>query len=82
MKTIPEKWDDFNKLLGEKKYQFLIPINKVVKNVKKFLHKDNGCGTKLIWYYDGCDCKAVNGACSIPYCEEHWNSLVYKEAPK
>jgi hypothetical protein len=36
--------------------------------------------TKLVWFYDGCDCVPQDRGRSLPDCTEHWNRLKAKEA--
>ena len=77
MDSINELKDSWGRMKGHRVFQILIPINAVVKAIKKFTNTEPRKEYK--WIYDGCDCKAIDDYLSDPYCEKHYNKLTRKE---
>ena len=75
MKTIKEQQEDFARLQGHWRVEFLIPVTKVIDWIKKKRKKP----VKTEWAYDGCDCVPEEGYRSTPYCNEHYNKLHLRE---
>ena len=81
MENDPNKeWNDFEKGLGYKEYQFKINITKAIDFVKNRFKKKERCNRKENkWVYE-CGCTATPEAYrTMPYCPVHGMKLIIKE---
>lgn len=72
--------DNLIKGIQEREWKISFPILKFCKWLKKRKNPAKvSYHESSVWCYDGCDCVAAENGRSIPYCEKHYNPLIFKE---
>jgi len=74
-----KKWEEFDEILGYKKYEFSFNVFKFIKWVKNLGGDDKKINMKNEWVYE-CGCTAIPEAYrTMPYCPIHGMKLIIKE---